>query len=206
MRAPLMVQINLFDIDGVQPLVDATREAFARYLGEVRRKSIRSKHGLMGPVGKILNEVKSGRRDPASLKGYAVRVHEATGRAPSAGALQALEQGIDCLVKLLAETPVTVHDQLIDRLDYGLYFELRKRDLQLKEARRQAWIKYLRDKYGNESNLSEAWGEETTSFDEIYLPKKSEGSKGKKAAVRQQDVAAFWESQGVTFREEEEDE
>lgn len=208
MRAPIAVQVALFDLEKVQPLIDASREAFVRYLGEfykAARKSTRSKHGLMGPVGKILSEAKSGRRDPASLKGYAVRVHEATGRSPSQAGLEALEHGINDLVKLLAETPVTEHDRLLDRLNYGLYFDLRKKGIEAKEARRQAWITFLRDKYGKETNLSEAWGEEVSKFDELYLPRKAEGSKTKKATPKQQDIAAFWESQGVSAVPEEEE-
>lgn len=208
MRAPIAVQVATFDLEKVQPLIDESREAFARYLGEFHnaaRKSTRSKHGLMGPVGKILGEAKSGRRDPASLKGYAIRVHEATGRSPSQAGLEALEHGINNLVKLLAEAPITEHDRLLDRLDYGLYFDMRKKAIEAKETRRQAWITFLRNKYGNETMLSEAWGEEVSKFDELYLPRKAEGSKAKKATTKQQDIATFWESQGVSAVPEVED-
>lgn len=205
MRKPISVQISPFDADKVQTRIDACREAFANYLDNLPRKSTRSKHGLMGPVGKILSEVKSGRRDPASLKGYAIRVHEATGRTVTRAALQALEEGINCLVGLLNECPSTAHDRIIDRLDYGLYYTLRKRELDARESRRQAWVEFLRNKYGSEAKLSEAWGEEIVTFDELYLPKKSEGSKGRTATIKEQDVAAFWESQGATFIEGEEE-
>ena|SRR5437868_6818719 len=208
MRAPIAVQVATFDLEKLQPLIDASRKAFARYLDEFHnaaRKSTRSKHGLMGPVGKILGEVKSGRRDPASLKGYAIRVHEATGRSPSQAGLAALELGINDLVKLLNEAPITEHDRLLDRLDYGLYFELRKKAIEAKEARRQTWITFLRNKYGNETKLSEAWGEELGRFEELYLPRKAEGSKAKKATSKQQDIGAFWESQGVSAVPEGED-
>jgi hypothetical protein len=203
MRVPITVQMKPFDIEKIQPQIDSAREAFTRYLDEVPRKSTRSKHGLMGPVGKILSEVKSGRRDPASLKGYAVRVHEATSRSPSPAGLQALEEGIDQLVKLLAEVPITAHDRLLDRLDYGLYYDLRKKELESKETRRQAWIGFLRSKYETEAKLSETWGEQIAAFDELYLPRKAEGSKNKKATAKQRDITAFWESQGVTTDEEE---
>lgn len=208
MRVPIAVQIKPFDVETVQPEIDAAREAFTRYLDDVPRKSTRSKHGLMGPVGKILSEVKSGRLDAASLKGYAIRVHEASRRSPSPAGLEALEQGIDHLLGLLTRVPVTAHDRVLDRLDYGLYFDLRKNALESKEARHQAWIGYLRNKYGDEAGLSEAWGEEVVSLDEVYLPRKAEGGKGKKATARQRDVATFWESQGATaivVEEEDED-
>jgi hypothetical protein len=205
MRVPITVQVQPFDIEQVQTKIDETRAAFVRYLSEARQKSTRSKHGLMGAVGKILSEVKSGRRDPTSLKGYAVRVHEATAKNLSPAGLEALEQGINSLVRLL-EAPITVHDRILDRLDYGLYFDLRKKALASKEARRQAWIGLLREKYGTEAKLSQAWSVEVNAFDDLYLPRKAEGSKGKKATVRQQDIAAFWESQGATVELDEEEE
>lgn len=206
MRTPIAVQIKPFEIEKIQPQIDAARGAFTRYLDEVPRKSTRSKHGLMGPVGKILSEAKSGRRDPASLKGYAVRVHEATGRSPSQTGLHALEEGIDCVVKLLADSSVTAHDRILDRLDYGLYYDLRKRAIEAKEGRRQTWIGFLREKYGTTEQLSKAWGEEVAHLDDLYLPLKAQGSKGRKASVRQRDVAAFWESQGVIAVVAEEEE
>lgn len=205
MRTPIAVQIKPFEIEKVQSQIDAAREAFTRYLDEVPRKSTRSKHGLMGPVGKILSEVKSGRRDPASLKGYAVRVHEATGRSPSQRGLEALEAGIDCLVKLLADAPVTAHDRILDRLDYGLYYDLRKRAIESYAAMRQAWIAFLRAKYDSDAKISDAWGERV-KLDDQKVPRKAEGSKGKKASAKQQDIAAFWESRGVVAVIEDEEE
>jgi len=138
MRTPIVVRVTPYDIERDQPQLNAIREAFVRYLEEAPQKGTRSKHGLMGPVGKILSEVKSGRRDAGSLKGYAVRVHEGAGRSLSPPALQALEQGIEGLVGLLNAAPLTVHDRLLDRLDYGLYFDLRKKQVESKEARRLA--------------------------------------------------------------------
>lgn len=210
MRVPIAVQIVPYDIEKDQPTIDAIREAFVQYLEETRRrktrqKSTRSKHGLMGPVGKILREVKSGRWDPASLKGYAIRVHEASG-VPSLAGVEALEKGIDLLVGLLNGRPITAHERLLDRLDYGLYYELRKRALESKEARRQGWIQFLRNKYGSEASLSEAWEDEVVSFEELYLPRVVEGSKSKKASTKQRDIVAFWESQGVAGIVEEEEE
>jgi hypothetical protein len=206
MRIPIAVQIKPFDVDKVQPQIDAIRDSFCRYLAQVRGKSTRSKHGLMGPVGKILSEVKSGRRDAASLKGFAVRVHEATGKSPNPEALEALEQGIDRLVATLDDAPVTAHDALLDRLDYGLYFDLRKKALESKEERRQAWIAFVRDKYGDEKKLSSEWGEDVSVFDELYLPRKAEGVKSAKATAKQKDIAAFWESQGATLIASEDEE
>ena len=91
-----------------------------------------------------------------------MRVHEASQRSPSADALEALERGIDGLVALLGDSdiPVTIHDRILDRLDYGLYFDLRKQAIASKEARRQEYLAFLRNKYDDEAALAAAWGED----------------------------------------------
>jgi len=206
MRIPIAVHSDRFDIEKIQPGIDRAREAFADYLERVPRKSTRSKHGLMGPIGKILSEIKSGRRDPSSLKGYALRVHEVSARSPLPESLENLEKGIDTIVKLLRDVPPTFHDRVLDRLDYGLYYELRKRQTVSKEVRRQAWVGYLREKYGTTEALATAWRENGANFDNLYLPRKGEGARSKKASPRQIDIADFWETQGVsTLADEEED-
>lgn len=207
-RIPISVRSEPFDVEKAQPAIDVARHAFADYLDQVPRKSIKSKYGLMGPVGKILSEIKSGRRDASSLKGYAVRVHEASdrGRSPSAIAMQKLENGIDTLTNLLNDAPVTFHDRIIDRLDYGLYYELRKRQAASKEALRQAWIEHIRRKYGTIDALALAWNEAIASFEGLYLPRKNEGSRAKRATTKQADIANFWESQGSSISADEEEE
>lgn len=207
MRTPIAVQVKPFDIETIQLRIDAVRAAFARYLEEAKLRSSGSMHGLMGPVGKVLSEVKSGRRDAASLKGYAVRVHETVRRNPSQAALQALEQGIDGLVKLLDDdAPVTAHDRVLDRLKYGLFYDLRKKALESRERRRQTWIGFLREEYKTAGRLSEAWGETVSAFEDIRLFRKLEGSKSKKATSKQRDIVAFWESQGaIPFDTDEEE-
>jgi Beta-galactosidase len=190
-RVPIAVQVKPFDIDKAQPQIDATREAFAGYLKEVRQKSSRSKHGLMGPVGKILSEVKSGRRDPASLKGYAVRVHEATGGYPSPGSLEALEKGIDTLVKLLDAAPVTVHDRLLDRLDYGLYFDLRKKFLSWIEDRDRDFRSWLQKRYASLDLLNQQWGKQIDDWTHVRFGGSSSQTY-KKASLKQRgDMEEF---------------
>jgi len=199
MRVPIAIQIEPFDIETIQPQIDATRDMFLRYLENVPRQSTRSKHGLMGPVGKILREVRSGRRDPASLKGYALRVHEGLHVNPSLTAINTLGNGIDQLVSMLGHVPLADQDRVLDRIDYGLYYDLRRKAIESKEARRRMWIGFVRDRYRTEADLSASWNESISNFDELYLPRKNEGSKGKKASAKQQDIAEFWEAQGAAI-------
>lgn len=207
MRSPISVRVTLFDVERVQGDLDAVRKSFSEYLDACpKAQRARSKHGLLGPVGKILGEVKSGRRDPASLKGYALRMHEATGVRPSRQALEALERGVDGLVELMAKVPSTHHDRVLDRLDYGLYFDRRWRGESAREAKRQQWIQFVRDRYVTEQRLSEAWQEDVRRFEDLYLPRKADGSRGKGATARSRDIADFWEAQGSTSSEVEDEE
>jgi hypothetical protein len=211
MRNPISVRWVLSEMKDAQPQIDAAINAFAdyteAYIATAPRKSTKSKHGLMGPVGKVLSEIKSGRRDPGYLKGYVVRIHEMQKkRGPSAAAMEQLERGIDTTVNLLS-APVTFHDEILDRVDYGLYYELRKREAASKETRTQAWRAHIKAKYETEEQIAAAWDEPSISFDELYLPKKAEAFRGKRATTRQKDIADFWESQGVSLAvDEEEDE
>lgn len=192
MRVPIAVQIKPFDVEQSQPEIDAAREAFTRYLEEVPRKSTRSKHGLMGPVGKILSEVKSGRRDAASLKGYAIRVHEVNGRSPSPAGLTTLEEGIDRLLGLLAQAPVTAHDRILDRLDYGLYFALRKKSLEQREQLNARFQQFLEQRYHTLEELSRAWEEQVASWDRTYVFGRTSGTWSKANQAKRADINAFW--------------
>lgn len=168
MRLPIAVKVIPFDLNSAQSRIDEVREAFSRYLDHYIPKSSRSKHGLMGPVGKILSEAKSGRSDAEFLKGYVLRVHELSQKAsPSPEALTALETGINLLSGLLREVPVTVHDRLIDRLDYGLYFARRKKLLEWLQERNQDYRAWLQQSYSTLESLNQAWGTQFKSWEQI---------------------------------------
>jgi hypothetical protein len=208
MRNPISVHWKTFNVDEVQPEIECSKNAFADYLQKAPRKSTKSKHGLMGPVGKILSELKNGRREPGYLKGYIVRIHrnQSERGGPSPAAMEQLERGIDTIAKLLSGAPITVHDEILDRLDYGLYYELLRRQAESRAAVSEKWREFVRARYGTDEHLASAWDEPSVTIDDLYIPKKTEGSRSRKANNRQRDVADFWESQGATLAAEEEDE
>lgn len=168
MRLPIAVKVIPFDLNSAQSRIDEVREAFSRYLDHYIPKSSRSKHGLMGPVGKILSEAKSGRSDAEFLKGYVLRVHELSQKgSPSPEALTALETGINLLARLLREVPVTVHDRLIDRLDYGLYFARRKKFLEWLQERDQDYRAWLEQSYSTLESVNQTWGTQFKDWGQI---------------------------------------
>lgn len=161
MRTPIFVKVERFDIESVAPEIETIRDCFDRYLDSYPVKSARSKHSLMGPVGKVLQEARTGKWDAESLTGYALNIHLSNPKAKgyiSQEARQALRDGIDWLLKLLKAVPVTARDKVVDRLDYGLYFVRRAKGLEWLESVRQEFIEFLRKKYGTSEELAKAWG------------------------------------------------
>jgi hypothetical protein len=146
----------------------------------------------MGAVGKILTEVKSGRCDPSSLKGYALRVHEQAHSRPLPSTITDLETGIEELVLLFNEVPLSSRSRMIDRLDYGLYFDMRKRDIERFEAVKKQWCSFLVNKYSTVAKLNESWNTSFKTFEEVTIDKKSTKPTSKKEIA----VNEFWESVG----------
>ncbi len=161
MRTPIFVRVERFDLEKISPEIEAIRDHFDLYLDSYPVKSARSKHSLMGPVGKVLQEARTGKWDAESLAGYALNIHLSNPKAKgyiSQEARQALHEGIDRLLKLLKEVPVTAQDKVVDRLDYGLYFVRRAKGLEWLERVRQEFIKFLQDKYSTPEKLAQEWG------------------------------------------------
>jgi len=192
MRTPIAVNVKPFDLDPAQPRIEAVRDAFSQYLDRYIPKSSRSKYGLMGPVGKILNEARSGRSDPDFLKGYVLRVHELSQKGlPSPEAIKALEKGINLLTQLLREIPITVHDRLIDRLDHGLYFARRKRFLEWLDQRNRDFCIWLQQNYPGIEAVSEAWGRQIKDWDQVRYAGPSSRTYKEGSPRQRKDMDAF---------------
>jgi hypothetical protein len=191
-RIPILLQAPAFDIKKVQSEIDATREAFDHYLDYYQRKDARSKHGLMGPVGKVLAEARSGRRDPQSLKGYAIRVHEANQQYLSQEGIAALENAIDRLVSLLGPLPAGHVDTVLDRLDYALYFSRRKKVVEEREALNREFRTFLRERYKDAPAVAAAWGETILDWNRVYVFGSRSGTYKKASDIKKGDIAAFW--------------
>ena len=202
MRAPIFVKVERFNLDDVASDISDIRGHFDSYLDSYPVKSSRSKHSLMGPVGKVLQEVRSGKWDAESVAGFALNIHLSNPRAKgfiSAEARVALREGIEDLIGLLGRIPVTARDRVVDRVDYGLYFVRRAKGLQWLEEIRQAYIGFLREKYRRPEQLAAAWGGKAAGygpdFSHVGYPSRRafEDAKGKQKA----DMAEFAEQAGL---------
>jgi hypothetical protein len=191
-----LVKTKAIDLGEYEERVDEIRVLFDRYLDEYPARGARSKHSLMGPIGKVLREAKGGRFDAQSLAGYALNIHMANPKARgyiSPGGRTALEEGIAKLYALLRDIPVSARDRLLDRIDYGLYFKRRAKGLQWLEDVRQGFIAFLRERYSSQEQCAAAWGERPEAlgadFASVRYPSRALALPSKGA--KRDDILAF---------------
>ncbi len=203
MRQFIFVRAERADIDQYADKVENVRRAFDRYLDNYPRKTARTKTGLMGPVGKILSEAKSGKWDAESLTGYALNIHLMTPNARGfirEEGRKALSDGVQELIDLLSEVESpAVQDKLLDRIDYGLYATRRFKGMEYLEEINRRYAKFLEERYESVDDLNDKWGlgkrERLEEFSQARYPSRSRYEKAnveEKAAID-----AFWQSQDI---------
>jgi hypothetical protein len=211
LRRFIFTRTESFDLDALGPKIHEIRDAFDRYLDTYPVKTSKSKHGLMGPVGKILQEVKGGKWDAPSLTGYAMNIHLSNPRVKgiSEAARSALDEGVAGLIDLLKAAPVSAHDRILDRVDYGLYYLRRKKGLSWLESVRKYWAAFLRNRYGDGLAAAGAWQEKIEvigkDFENLAYPAKVAFNKAKRQ--KRKDMEEFIQQSGLkgyAFEEEEE--
>lgn len=209
MRQPIAVEVTSFDLSQAEPQIDAAVKAFAEYVGHVpRSKNTRSKYGLLGPAGKAITELKSGRYHRDSLIGYTLSTQE----NPRPGqfvadirldAVNALEKAVDQILDVLRSSPEPYHATILDRLHYGLFYRLRLAQLESKEAARHGWIRFLENKYASAEAISEAWSRSVTDLRALSLPTKQAPKGSRRSAAEQADIEEFYASRTAAIIEEE---
>ena len=212
MKHFIFTRTESFDMAAIEPRIDDIRNAFDRYLDTYPVKTSKSKHGLMGPVGKILQQVKEGKWDAPSLAGYALNIHLSNPKAKgiSDSTRAALDEAVSGLIDLLKSTPVAAHDRILDRIDYGLYYMRRKKGLAWLESIRKEWVAFLKARYEDGRSLAEAWDEKIDrigdDFEKISYPGKEVFNKAK--GKKKKDMEEFIQQaklKGYAIKEEEEE-
>jgi hypothetical protein len=208
LRQPITVEVASFDLREIEPVIDSAVDAFAQYIAQIpRNRTTRSKYGLLGPAGKAITELKAGRCDRDSLIGYTLRTQENTrgqfATEPALSAIDALERAVDQILKALRMTPEPMHPTVLDRLDYGLYYRLRRAQLESKEEATKEWRRFLESKYTSAAALNEAWESDGVDVHRLMLPSR-QAPKGKtRSKAEQADVEAFYLSRISATSEED---
>ena len=200
MRQLIMTKSARFDIETVQPKIEAIVDSFDRYLEEYPVKTARTMHGLMGPVPMILDGARVRKEDAKTLVGKAVRAHEMNPRTRgylSPAALEALEMATRELLALCAEVPVTAITKVTERIRFNVYYTRRKKGIEWLEGTRREFVEFLRKRYANDAALAEAWGERDLSFDTVRFPSSSGRTFDQANATKEQDIKDFWASAGT---------
>ncbi|MBV9300663.1 MAG: hypothetical protein JOY62_05580 [Acidobacteriaceae bacterium] len=211
MRKPITVEVTSFDLNNAEPQIDAAVKAFAEYAEQVpAAKSTRSKYGLLGPSGKAITELKAGRYHRDSLIGYTLRTHESARTRrwvpePQPEAISALERAVDQILEVLKSAPKPYHSEILDRLHYGLYYRLRRKQIERKEALRQKWVQFLEKRYKTKEAIGEAWKREMPELDAAILPKKQATATRRqgRSAIEQKDIEEFYASLTEPFTDED---
>lgn len=197
MRQLIITKGERFDIETVRLKIERIADSFNRYLDEYRPKTTRTMHGVMGPVPMILDGARVRKEDAATLVGRAVRDHEMNENNRgylSPSALEALETGTHDLLALCNEVPITTVSKVTERVRYTIYYARRKKNIEWLEQTRKAFIKFLRERYVDESALATAWGEKLSQFDDVRFPSRNNQAFRQANDVKKGDIASFWES------------
>lgn len=204
MRSFIFTTAEQIDMDKIKAKVAEIRDAFDTYLDSYPVKTTRTKHGVMGPIGKILQGAKSGKWDANALTGYALNIHmmNPNVKGITDEARGALEKGIERLISLMSEIPVNIQDRVIDLIDYGLYYQRRKKEMERKEETRLEFMKFLKEKYKTDETLQKAWEENDARFEDVYLFGPQSKTFKKANQAKQEDIKAFWEYLKLKGKEE----
>ncbi len=82
-----------------------------------------TKHSIMGPVGKLLSIVESGRiYSKEALLGYIINIHEQSSQRPITNeSIETLGKAIDKLIKLRERVSLRTWIKLLREIDYAVY-------------------------------------------------------------------------------------
>lgn len=215
MRKPITVSTRSFDTGApdVKADIQAIVDAFDRYLDDYPVKNARTKHGIMGPVARILDRTKTGGYTEEALIGDAMRVHEMnpkTRQYLKPVARQNLEDGTRRLLDLCRRVPTTAIVKVVDQVDYSLYYARRTKGIAWMEMIRDQFSAFLKERYADDAELQRAWakskGAKKLSLSNVPFPTRRGDDYVSKDLQRREDIDSFWNSLDTTVGVEDESE
>ena len=98
-----------------------------------------SKHTIMGPVGKLISVLESGRfMDKDALLGYIINIHTNLSGPISKEAVEQLEKAVSELLEIRSQVSTRMWIRLLRELDYAVYKHKMKYIVERAAAKAQA--------------------------------------------------------------------
>ncbi len=119
-----MVEKEDVNVKEVRGLMDEIIQELSEYLMEfIPERMSFAKHSVMGPVGKLISILESGRfENKDALIGYVINVHNNTSRKRiSSEGVKKLENALSKLEELRAKVNVRMWVRLMREIDYAVY-------------------------------------------------------------------------------------
>ena len=119
-----IVEKEEVDKEDVKALVREIVNELSEYLREyIPEKWSFSKHSVMGPVGKLISVLESGRfENKDALLGYVINIHNNTARSKiSAEGVEHLKNALNKLEELRNRVNVRTWIRLMREIDYAVY-------------------------------------------------------------------------------------
>lgn len=183
MRNPIVLkQGEAVDEERLEKSCARVVALFDRYLDHFPSKSRKSKHAVMGPVARVIELVKVKGASADHAVGFALRMHEMNPRARgyvSREAVEALEAGTRELLALVSMVPATRLARTLERVDYSLYYQRRKKGI--------AWLEEISRAFAAFASQRGVGFPESFAFPSMD-PRRLE----ELDTVRREVVEAFW--------------
>lgn len=128
------------DYREVRAKIAQIAELLASYLNDhYRAPSGYSKHTIMGPVGKLISAMESGRfMDKDALLGYVINIHTNISGPISKEAVEKLEKAVSELLEIRSQVSTRMWIRLLRELDYAVYKHKMKYIVEHAAAKAQA--------------------------------------------------------------------
>jgi hypothetical protein len=183
MRNPILLkQAEAVDEVELEARCAKVVACFDRYLDHYPSKNRKSKHGVMGPVARVIDLIKVKGASAEHAVGFALRMHEMNPRAKgyvSREAVEELETGTRELLALVAVVPTVRLPRTLERIDYALYFQRRKKGIAWFEDICKSFAKFAATRGGTFS----------PSFN---FPSRAPGKLAELTDAQREVVADFW--------------
>lgn len=195
MRKIIMVTPGEIKLEERKKEIHEVSKKLSKYLDFYRVESTSSKYSIMGPVSKIIEMAKNRKNTPEFIKARALRMHEMNKISGyiSEEAIQTMEEAVDGLLKFREQLSPIDLSKTMEMIDYEVYFNRRKKNIERLEHIRKEFIEYLQKKYRNNiDDVKAKWESDINNWNDIRFPTKTGKYFQEGNNVQKEEIKNFW--------------